>query len=187
MLTKYPLHYQHLCPRELSGFDAKDLPRMISDGFVRKVFDSCEAVRGIENQKTQEEGEWHCVSYKLHKGTAENLAHLEKRSNADNFVTIEEKGSLPNVIRWTESALWWWCTLLQGIIQYAMARNGKPTITPSTVQHFTPIDVCLRPDKFSYHSVSNCCWQLGWATNCRNVIELDISLQAHGKPFHFSL
>lgn len=64
---------------------------MISDGFVRKVFDSCEAIRSIENQKTQKEGERDGVSYKLHKGTAENLANLERRSNAEIHLTMEEK------------------------------------------------------------------------------------------------
>ncbi len=93
ILTQHPFHYQHLCPRELSGFNAKDLPWMINDGFVRKVFDSWEAVRGIQNQKTQEEGEWDSVSYKFHKGTAENLAHLEKRANSEMHLTMEEKSA----------------------------------------------------------------------------------------------
>ncbi|TNN46308.1 hypothetical protein EYF80_043506 [Liparis tanakae] len=39
----------------------------------------------------------------------------------------------------------------------ATARKGSPTATPSTVQHFTPTDCCLRPGRFSYQIVSSCC------------------------------
>lgn len=49
-----------------------------------------------------------------------------------------------------------------------MARKGRPTVTPSTVQHFTPKDCCLRPGRFSYQIVSSCCWQLGWETNWKD-------------------
>lgn len=49
-----------------------------------------------------------------------------------------------------------------------MARKGRPMETPKTARNFTAIDCCRKPERFSYHMVSNCCWQLGWATNCKN-------------------
>lgn len=49
-----------------------------------------------------------------------------------------------------------------------MARKGRPRETPKTARNFTAIDCWRKPDRFSYHMVSNCCWQLGWATNCKN-------------------
>lgn len=49
-----------------------------------------------------------------------------------------------------------------------MARKGRPRETPKTARNFTAIDCWRKPERFSYHMVSNCCWQLGWATNCKN-------------------
>lgn len=49
-----------------------------------------------------------------------------------------------------------------------MARKGRPMETPKTARNFTAIDCWRKPERFSYHMVSNCCWQLGWATNCKN-------------------
>lgn len=56
---------------------------MISDCFIRKVFDSRKSIRGIKNQKAQKERKWDSVSYKLHEGAAENLPHLPKQCKAE--------------------------------------------------------------------------------------------------------
>lgn len=58
-----------------------------------------------------------------------------------------------------------------------MAKNGRVTITPRTVKHFTPMDCCLKPDRFSYHMVRSCCWQFGWATNCVEIIFITICMK----------
>lgn len=78
-LTQDPLHDQHLCPGELGGLDPEHLAGVIRDGLIGQVLDALEAVGGVDNQQTQEDGEGHSMSHKLHEGASQDLTNLEER------------------------------------------------------------------------------------------------------------
>lgn len=78
-LTQHPLHDQHLCPRELCGFDPENLSRVVCDGLVGQVLHTLKAVWSIDDQQAEEEGEGDGVSHKLHEGTAKDLTELEAK------------------------------------------------------------------------------------------------------------
>lgn len=78
-LTQHPLHDQHLCPGELGGLEPEHLSWVICDGLIGQVLDTLKAVRGVDNQKTQEDCEGHSVSHELHEGASQDLTKLEER------------------------------------------------------------------------------------------------------------
>lgn len=78
-LTQHPLHDQHLCPGELGGLDPEDLPRVVCDGLIGKVLHTLKAVRGVDDQQTQEDGEGDGVGHELHEGASQDLTELEVR------------------------------------------------------------------------------------------------------------
>ncbi len=78
-LTQHPLHDQHLCPGKLGGFDPENLSRVVCDGLIGKVLDTLKAVGGVYDKETQEDGEGHGVSNKLHERTSQDLTNLKYR------------------------------------------------------------------------------------------------------------
>lgn len=80
-LTQHPLHDQHLCPRELGGFDPEHLSWVVCDGLVGQVLHTLKAVWSIDDQQAKEEGEGYSVSHELHEGTAQNLTKLRAKNN----------------------------------------------------------------------------------------------------------
>lgn len=76
-LTQHPLHDQHLCPGELGGLDPEHLSWVVCDGLIGQILDALKAVRGIDNQQTQEDGEGDSVSHELHERASQDLTKLE--------------------------------------------------------------------------------------------------------------
>lgn len=94
-LTQNPLHDQHLCPGELGGLHPEHLPRMVCDGLIGQIFDALEAVRCIDNQQTQEDGEGHSMSYKLHEGASQYLTQLNVEGQ-ESRVKMQSKQDYSN-------------------------------------------------------------------------------------------
>lgn len=78
-LTQHPFHDQHLSPGELCGLDPEHLPRVVCDGLIGQVLDAIKAVRAVDNQQTQEDGEGDGVSHELHEGASQDLTKLGGR------------------------------------------------------------------------------------------------------------
>lgn len=50
---------------------------MVCDGLVGQVLNTHEAVRGVEDEQTQEDGEGDGVSHELHEGASQDLTNLK--------------------------------------------------------------------------------------------------------------
>lgn len=50
---------------------------MVCDGLVGQVLDTLEAVGGVDDEQTQEDGEGDSVRDKLHEGASQDLTNLK--------------------------------------------------------------------------------------------------------------